>query len=58
MNSSTMQALDAGYAVDILEADTPWRFKSAELARYMLLHEMYCGFVRLLHVSRNNIITN
>ena len=27
------KAMEHGYAVEILEPDTPWRFKTAELAR-------------------------
>ena len=29
-----VQAIEYGYDVEILEPDTPWRFKVAELARY------------------------
>ena len=29
-----MQAIEFGYDVEIVEPDTPWRFKVAELAKY------------------------
>ena len=33
--------MEHGYAVEILEPDTPWRFKTAELARYIFHTYMY-----------------
>ena len=43
------QAMEHGYAVEILEPDTPWRFKTAELARYnTFTHRTHTSIVQAL----------